>query len=162
PHSPGFELPSSWCLCQFRSIFLANIKSRLLAHRSAQGFKQFTIHCPENLFYYVFHQELNFEYQSSQRRYNCMYKGREGYQRIGYIFTHPGWGIKKTKMRTVIKVATEKKDLVTQQIVETEFGFSWKERTNQEEYNTETYAWTYGFLKFTFETCRQNIVVVST
>ncbi|CAG8731960.1 15369_t:CDS:2, partial [Cetraspora pellucida] len=58
PHSSEFELPSSWCLCQFRSVFLANVKSCLYTHWSAQGLKQFTIHCHENLFYYVFYQEL--------------------------------------------------------------------------------------------------------
>src|SRR5690349_4478417 len=32
PHSTCFELPSSWCLYQFWSIFLANIKSHLHTH----------------------------------------------------------------------------------------------------------------------------------
>src|SRR6185437_8894382 len=97
PHSSCFELPSSWCLCQFCSIFLANVKSRLHTHRSAQGFNQFTVHCPENLFYYVFHQEPGFEYQSAQRKYKCAFKGQDGYQRIGYIFAHPAWGEKKQR-----------------------------------------------------------------
>ena len=25
PHSLGFELPSSWCLCQFQSVFFVNV-----------------------------------------------------------------------------------------------------------------------------------------
>jgi len=160
PHSSGFELPSSWCLCQFRSVFLANVKSRLHSHRTAQGFKQFTIHCPENLFFYVFHQEPGFEYRLTQRKYKCIYKGKEGYQKIGYIFAHPGWGEKKTKTGSEVKVTTEKKDPETQQTVEAEFGFFWEERATKEEYNEGTYTWAYGLLKFTFEICKRNIVVV--
>ncbi|CAG8767146.1 15330_t:CDS:2 [Gigaspora margarita] len=101
PHSLGFELPSN--------------------------LKQFTLHCPKNLFYYVFHQELGFEYQPAQRKYKCIYKGRDGYQRIGYIFAHPDWGKKKTKVGSEVKVMTEKKDPETKQMVEVEFKFFWEE-----------------------------------
>src|SRR5437868_3569655 len=62
PHSLGFELPSSWCLCQFQSVFLANVKFHLHTYRSFQDLKQFTLHCSENLFYYVFYQEPGFKY----------------------------------------------------------------------------------------------------
>jgi len=82
PHSLGFELPSSWCLCQFRLVFLANVKSRLHTHRTSQDLKQFTLHCPENLFYYVFYQEPGFEYQPAQRKYKCIYKGKDGFKEL--------------------------------------------------------------------------------
>ncbi|CAG8729643.1 13364_t:CDS:2, partial [Racocetra persica] len=96
PHGTCFELPSSWYLCQFRSIFLVNVKSCLHTYRSAQGSKQFIIHYPENLFYYVFHQEPGFKYQVTQQNE------------------------KTTKTESKVRVMTEKKDLETQQMLETE------------------------------------------
>ncbi|CAG8837558.1 21937_t:CDS:1, partial [Gigaspora margarita] len=55
----------------------------------------------------------------AQQKYKCTYKGRDGYQRIGYIFAHPAWSEKKTKTGSEVKVMTEKKDLETQQMLET-------------------------------------------
>ena len=108
----------------------------------------------------MFHQEPGFEYRLTQRKYKCIYKEKEGYQKIGYIFAHPGWGEKKTKTGSEVKVTTEKKEPETQQTVEAEFGFFWEERATKEEYNEGTYTWAYGLLKFTFELCKRNIVVV--
>ncbi|CAG8814706.1 7531_t:CDS:1, partial [Racocetra fulgida] len=81
--------------------------------------------------------EPGFEYQVAQRKYKCTYKGRDGYQRIGYIFAHPAWGEKTTKTGSEVRVMTEKKDLETQQMLETELVFLWKERTTNEEHNEE-------------------------
>ncbi|CAG8463824.1 32712_t:CDS:2 [Racocetra persica] len=102
---------------EFQSIFLANVKSCLHTHRSAQGSKQFT--------------------------YKCTYKEQDGYQKIGYIFAHPAWGEKTTKTGSEVRVITEKKNLEIQQMLKTELVFLWKEQTTNEEYNEEVYTWTY-------------------
>ncbi|CAG8854087.1 3889_t:CDS:2, partial [Gigaspora margarita] len=107
PHSFDFELPSN--------------------------LKQFTLHCPKNLFYYVFHQELGFEYQPAQQKY---------------------------KLGSEVKVMTEKKDPETKQMVEVEFKFFWEEQTGKEECNEKIYTWTYGLVKLIFEICKQNLSVL--
>ncbi|CAG8823406.1 1013_t:CDS:2, partial [Gigaspora margarita] len=75
------------------------------------------------------------KYQPAQQKYKCIYKGRDGYQRIKELAISLCIliGAEKTKVGSEVKIMTKKKDPETKQIVKVEFKFFWEEQIGKKE-----------------------------
>ncbi|RHZ89223.1 hypothetical protein Glove_17g30 [Diversispora epigaea] len=94
PHYQYFSYISEGIVKHFRAAFLQDVDSKLSFHRTTEGIKKFQWKFPEDLFYFLFLNELGFLYKPSIRKYYCVFKGESGYKQIGIIFRCKVWGKK--------------------------------------------------------------------
>ncbi|CAG8700276.1 5863_t:CDS:2 [Gigaspora rosea] len=80
---------------QFCSTFINIVQKRLTSHRSTQGSKFIEFPCSENIFAFYFRNEENFQYTHYQRKYVCIFRELQGYQRIAKLFDFNEWGKKR-------------------------------------------------------------------
>ncbi|CAG8836631.1 11116_t:CDS:2 [Gigaspora margarita] len=113
---------------QFCSAFINLVRKRLTSHRSTQGLKSIEFPCSENIFAFYFKNEENFKYIHYQRKYNCTFKGLQGYQRIAKLFD--------------LKNGKGKVNPNDYTIEEKKVEFCWNEKKN---------TFKYGVITFIFE-----------
>ncbi|RIB26909.1 hypothetical protein C2G38_138345 [Gigaspora rosea] len=85
--------------------------------------------CEENLFYFIFREQETFTFQVSGYKYNCVFKGQAGVERIGKIFQCPNWWIKANKFGGETIVYYQQQDPITKNLIDKEVGFSWKRKS---------------------------------
>ncbi|CAG8562109.1 24293_t:CDS:1, partial [Racocetra persica] len=83
PHYQHLPTISEGIINHFRAVLLQDINSKLGFHRTNEGLKHIQWNFPESLFYFFFSNESGFSYRPSLRRYSCVFKGQNGYNRIG-------------------------------------------------------------------------------
>ncbi|KAF0430705.1 hypothetical protein F8M41_005487 [Gigaspora margarita] len=126
PHQHILSIPLYSSYCHFHGLFIDTIQSRLGSHRSTEGKKKIQVHCEENLFYFIFREQETFTFQVSGYKYNCVFKGQAGAERIGKIFQCPNWWIKANKFGGETIVYYQQQDPITKNLIDKEVCFCWK------------------------------------
>ncbi|POG83295.1 hypothetical protein GLOIN_2v1761336 [Rhizophagus irregularis DAOM 181602=DAOM 197198] len=81
--------PSDETLSFYRDTIIIRLKNSLGFNRHAIGKKHITIDAfPESVFLFLFENEDNFKYISSQRKYQCIFEGSMGAEKLKSIFKY--------------------------------------------------------------------------
>ncbi|CAG8519351.1 23318_t:CDS:1 [Gigaspora margarita] len=136
---------------QFCSTFINLIQKCLTSHRSTQGSKFIEFPCSENIFAFYFRNEEHFQYIHYLRKYNCIFRGLQGYERIAKLFDFEDWGRTIDKTGSETYVVFNKTNLNNYIIEEKEVEFCWKEKGN---------SFKYGVITFFFEINMETIEIV--
>uniref|UniRef100_U9T710 Uncharacterized protein n=1 Tax=Rhizophagus irregularis (strain DAOM 181602 / DAOM 197198 / MUCL 43194) TaxID=747089 RepID=U9T710_RHIID len=81
--------PSDETLSFYRDTIIIRLKNSLEFNRHAIGKKHITIDAfPESVFLFLFENEDNFKYISSQRKYQCIFEGSMGAEKLKSIFKY--------------------------------------------------------------------------
>ena len=95
PHYNTFPTKSNIELNKYQDGIIFLINKRLGFNRTSIGRRRIHIDLfPEHIFVYLFKNEITFNYNPLQRKYQCYFEGVEGGQRLCLLLNYSNWDTK--------------------------------------------------------------------